>query len=486
MGVVAILAGWAVLFPYTADGDAALHFLNARDMAGNPAGGLFPWARPLFKVIILGPALAGMFAARMAVAVVSAVAVWQTVRLAEDLKLPRAGLAGIFLIAQPFAFALAADTMTEMPMALGVVVALRLWIGGRWGWSGLVTGFLPLVRPEGFFLGVVWGVMVLASKRLGGWDGRALARRARVLALMAVGLGTWALVGWALTADWLLILHEWSWPPESYPGYGHGPIYHYAVAWPYYCGLPLTVLYVAGVRRSANRAMGLPWAVWGVVFAVHSILYWGGWFASCGLFRIMACTAPVTAVVCLYGFNTLADAWARRTGRATRHDLGWRGAVVAGVTLAWAMAQYCAESAHWDGFCMQRCTAYIRANGLVTPETVFFPGNRLTVAQLGLPNDSPKVLTLPAVPEEARRRLYAMPVGAIGVWDNRQAELWHGISIDDLAGEGFTVLFEDRRRTWGADPFKRRLGLVDMRYAVLKKTGEGPVRKKGGLRGGPM
>jgi hypothetical protein len=466
-----LLAAWAAIFPYTVDGDAVLHYLNTHDMWLNFKNGLCPWSRPLFKLLLIVPALGGMYTARMTVAVVSVVLMWQTIRLAEDLKLPRSLLAGPLLIFQPMAFALAGDTMTEMPMALGIVVAVRLWMAKRWVLSGLVIGLLPAVRPEGFLLGVLWGAMVLASPRIG-WTAGSWAKRGVIFGAMLLGLMLWCIAGKVYAADWLIIIHGWSWPPESYPGYGSGSIYHYVILWPYYCGLPLTILFFTGLRRSMARRMVLLWGIWGLVFGVHSILYWGGWFASCGLVRIMACTSPITALICLQGWNAMMDRRARRAGGWS--GIGWSGVAMAGGVAAWGLLQYCAEASHWECFPLRKCTAYVRAHKLMGPNTLFFPGNRLEVVDLDISTDAGHMVGLPAVPEQVRVILYDMPIGSIGIWDNCQAPCWHGITIDELASQGFTVLYE--AHGWAAGK--------ELRYAVMQKTGVGPERRSGGLPGG--
>src|SRR5438270_48162 len=103
----------------------------------------------------------GITVARLFMAALATAVLWQTIRLAEDLKLPRPYLAGAMVLWQPFAFAVAADTMTEFPMALGLVLAVRCWVNGLRVPSCVIVGFLPAVRPEGFFFGLVWGVMAL-------------------------------------------------------------------------------------------------------------------------------------------------------------------------------------------------------------------------------------------------------------------------------------------------------------------------------------
>jgi hypothetical protein len=460
-----ILLLWAQLYPYSGDGDSALHFLNARDAAATPVSALHAWARPVCKLIMAPFALYGILPTRAAMALVSALVCWQTIRLAEELSLPNALLAGPMVFWQGMAFALGSDTMTEMPMALGAVTAIRLWRNGWWRTSALLVGFLPAVRPEGFFLGVLWGLLALFSRRD---EGKAILLRLTTLAAMTVGLITWVLACWALTwnHDALYVLTIWNWPPGSYAAYGRGSLLHHVIYWPQYCGVPMTALFLIGLPAAFRRMRGdmfLPWAVWLTVFVVHSILYWGGWFASCGLMRIMASTSPVTALICLHGWNRVIDllrergSWRRWLAPRTA---GWAMAILC---TAWAFAQYALNPSHYECFPIARCAQYIRDNHLLAADTAFFAGNAMDTAALDFPPHCSRVMETPCDPEQIRQNLAALPIGAVGIWDNRQAPVWHGHEIADLVGHGFTLLYD----TTTAAPDLGRT--IPLRYVVLRK-----------------
>jgi hypothetical protein len=69
------------------------------------------------------------------------------------------------------------------------------------------------------------------------------------------------------------------------------------------------------------------------------------------------------------------------------------------------------------------------------------------------------------------RRLRALPVGSVGMWDDRNAQRWYGITIEELNGEGFETLYESRRTVWdGPEALLSAGWRVTMRYVVLKKT----------------
>jgi hypothetical protein len=164
-GILATLMIWVVIWPQTGDGDAITHFLAARDAFHNPTWLMSAWARVGAQLPLLIPAHFGLLPTRWICAVIATLCAWQTIRLADDLKLPHAVLAAPLMIFQPLVFEHAADTMTEVPFALGLVIAIRLFWHRRWLASALVISYLPTVRPEGFFLCAMWGILFLGTSR---------------------------------------------------------------------------------------------------------------------------------------------------------------------------------------------------------------------------------------------------------------------------------------------------------------------------------
>ena len=53
--------------------------------------------------------------------------------------------------------------MTEIPFALLMVVAIRLWWAKKPLLSCIVVAYLPLVRPEGFFFCALWALLILKN-----------------------------------------------------------------------------------------------------------------------------------------------------------------------------------------------------------------------------------------------------------------------------------------------------------------------------------
>ena len=148
----------ALLFPDSYQQDGGTHFLFARDAWWNHTLFVDVWGRPLFTALYALAAPAGYLPAKLLTVVVCIVTAWQCWRWAEDEGLARPEFAIPFFALQPSLMLLAADTMTEPLFALVLVVALRLRRTGRVRNAMVVASLLPLARPEGFFVCLLWGL----------------------------------------------------------------------------------------------------------------------------------------------------------------------------------------------------------------------------------------------------------------------------------------------------------------------------------------
>ncbi|MFN7927393.1 MAG: hypothetical protein U0Y68_05515 [Blastocatellia bacterium] len=453
LGTFAWLVVWSRYWPYTGDGDSMLHYWNLRVTWLDPKLGLTSWARPLYVLLMIVPAQFGWLAARTFAAFVTTLLVWQTMRMADDLELRNANLAGLFLIFQPLAFALASDTMTEIPMALGLVIALRLWWAKRFAASCLLMSFLPLARPEGFLLAPVWGLFLLAlprTKEHPTWPQRFL-----IGSSLATGIVTLLVVCRIVAGQWLYFVYEWSWPLV---GTQKGSLWHHVIYWPYYCGWILLPLFLLGLLPSLRRRMGLAWAAWATVLVAHSYMFWTGTFGALGFMRILVSTAPVTALICLYGWNGLAFVL-----RAERWPALLRRALTAVVIFAAAltvMIYYVAEPMHYRFVLAQKAAAFVRANQLLTSAPRLFAADQSVFVELKIP---PREVLLvvhdPKKPpfetgllvrnyftrEESVSQFQALPANTVGVWDNDQGRWWHHVQPEEFPGLGYQLLYKVRQ-----------------------------------------
>jgi Gpi18-like mannosyltransferase len=162
LAVFAAAGAALVLLYHDADQqDSGYHFLFARWAHRHPQYFISVWARPLFTLLYFPFAQFGYAAAKFLTVIISLGTAWQTFRLARQIKFDRAEMAIPLLFLQPSFFLLSSTVLTETLFALVFVIALRLHLSGRIKAGMIVASLLILVRPEGFFIGVLWGVWVL-------------------------------------------------------------------------------------------------------------------------------------------------------------------------------------------------------------------------------------------------------------------------------------------------------------------------------------
>jgi hypothetical protein len=320
--------------------DSGYHFLFARWAHRHPRYFIGVWARPLFTLLYFPFAQFGYAAAKFFTVIISLATAWQTFRLARQIGFDRAEMAIPLLFLQPSFFLLSSTVLTETLFALIFVIALRLHLSGRIKAGMIVASLLILVRPEGFFIGVLWGVWVLtgrlgdwATGRLGDWatvrrGGKSLGISSRPVAqspsrpvallLLATGAFAWWLAAYLIMRDPLWIVHDWpsDWRPDGKAN-GTGPIWWYVASLPLIVGPLLVLPFICGLWRLLKRrefTCGV--SAFLVLFVAHSLMFWRGWFGSAGYARYLVCVSPAVALITLAGWNELAERRAKFFGAA--------------------------------------------------------------------------------------------------------------------------------------------------------------------------
>jgi hypothetical protein len=316
--------------------DSGYHFLFARWAHRHPQYFISVWARPLFTLLYFPIAQLGYAAAKFFTVIISLATAWQTFLLARQIKFDRAEMAIPLLFLQPSFFLLSSTAMTETLFALVFVIALRLHLSGRIKLGMVVASLLILIRPEGFFIGLLWGIWVLRIADCGlriaeishrghrGHRGKTSvisagsvvksffnpqsAIRNPQLLLLATGMLAWWLVAYLISGDPLWIVHDWppDWRPDGKAN-GDGPIWWYVAMSPLIIGPLLLGPFIVGLWRLLKRREFLCGvSAFLFLFVAHSLMFWRGWFGSAGYARYFVCVSPAIALITLAGWNVLA------------------------------------------------------------------------------------------------------------------------------------------------------------------------------------
>jgi len=215
-----------------------------------------------------------------------------------------------------------------------------------------------------------------------------------------------------------------------------------------------------------------------LIFGLHSVLWWRGWFGSCGLMRILACVGPITAIVCLRGWNFIAE----------RITLGRRilGAAAIGAMGAAAMGYYVVEPSHLRIFPLQRACEFVTRVGLLGNAPAVVLGDPMAEVCLHLPANVGNLVANDCDRARECEHLLSAPIGAVGIWDNQHAEAWFHVGPADLGTLGYSVLYEVRQKPAVAIEWLEPANMPrEQVYVVIRKdrVGEMPGVKDSGAHG---
>lgn len=410
--------------------DGGFHFLLARWSWKHPALFVGVWARPLFTFLYAFPAYFGYLPARLLTVLITVITAWQTYRLAREFKLERPELTIPLLILQPAFFLICADMMTEPLFALIFVIALRLHTRGDVKLGMLVASMMILARPEGFFLGALWGFWVLFDKR----DARALWRKLPETLLLASGAFVWWLAGYIITHDPRHIQH--SWPPDwkaTGAVYGSGPIWSYVANMSQIVGPLLLAPFVIGLGLLlARRELGTVTSAFLALLILHSVFRAFGMFGSAGYARYFVCVAPSIAIITLVGWNAVA-ATLSRVPRAALHAL----AAVVIACSAYLCFLYI-DAAAWsrDGVAVAETYAWFRQHERPVQQLIWSQAYMCILFDRD-PMEKPE---LSGYRERTLQSLRDAPHGTLVFWDGQTGPAWYSVTADDIEALGYTRL----------------------------------------------
>jgi hypothetical protein len=422
-----------ILMPASGDQDGALHAIGAMHPT-DPSRVLSLFSRPLFAVPYLVPARLGYAAMRVTTIAVCAGAAWLAFLAARRWGLARPWLAIPLTLLQPCLVLVGTETMTEPVFALTLAGALFALACERIRLAAALFSLLPLARPEGPIVVAVVAVFWLRERR---WA---------AVALLGLGAALWELACVVVTGDPLYLAHTFPWPAVE-PSYARGAPWGYVVRWPVILGAGVLALWLAGLRAAWRSPLRIAVAATAAVFVVHSALYTLRGFASTGAIRYFATLAPAAALIALAGAPTVRFA-----------------AIAIAINAVQAVVTV-------DALPRSHYAAATREAMAQAPEaTVFADHFGYVFAGRDRGAESPRV-------GDARAWLKRCPPGTVAVWDDRTGAKWFGLTIDDFASRGWTVVWQRKKelgsRRRSLHGFFTRHATETLHQAVMVKEVEG-------------
>lgn len=427
-----------VVFPDSYQQDGGHHFLGARWALAHPRYLVGVWNRPLFTALYALPAQLGYPAAKLLTVAVSLAAAWHTAWLARGSGLRRAELAVPLLLLQPSFALLSSETMTEPLFALLLAVALRLHQSGRVRAGMWVAGLLPLVRPEGFFVGVLWGIFVLFHPGAG----RTVLARAVSALRLAGGTALWWLAALVITRDPLFIPRDWPSNWNASFSYGTGPLWHYwNIRHQILAGPAMYALFAIGfVGLVARRRALLATASFALVAGMHSIFFRLEMFGSAGYARYLVCVGAPMAIVALAGWNLAADWLARR--RVPLAAARALGAVALLYAAAHCFTYLDAFGTSRDARAVRDMYEWFQAHPRPVKKLVFSQA----YMSILFDRDPAERPSLGKGPEKVVAVLRRQPPGTLVFWDARTGPQFHAIGPAEIERAGYQLLRAQKYR----------------------------------------
>lgn len=418
------------LFDDSCQMDGGQHYLFSRWAWTHHELFVGVWSRPLFTFLYAFPSAIGFRTARAFTILLCLAIGWQTWKLAEGFKLPRAPLSIALLFLQPSFFLFCADTMTEPVFALTFVIALRLHHRG-WIKAGMaVASFMILARPEGFFLGVLWAI----------WISRQSApcnpQSAIKILWLATGSGIWWLAATLLTGDPLFINHNWpsSWPMTGTMYGAHG-LLAFPSRLPEAVGLFLLPVFICGLfwllRRRELTTLTSSFLL---IFVLHTILRAYGLLGSAGYPRYLVAISPAIALITLTGWNRMAELFTA-ISRPVRIACA---AVILAVS-AWTNFVY-ADGAEWsrDAIAIKAVHAWYQSQpGKPVITRLIWSKPYACILFDGDPWENPAFTRDRDIDLKTLRE---MPPGTLAVWDELAGPKEFGLRASDFREAGFVTL----------------------------------------------
>lgn len=421
----------ARIYPDSYQQDGGAHYGLSRWAFDHPWFLVKVWARPLFAFVYAVPAQLGQPVAKLVTVAVCLATGWHTFRLAEQLGLPHPHLAIPLMGFQPTWMLLCSELMTEPLFALVFVLALRLHLAGRVVAGMWTASLLILARPEGFFLGVLWGLWILLDRR----DSRPVWKRLPSTLRLAGGFGLWWLLSVAITGNPLFIRDDWprDWNATN-AAYGTEPFWSYAIHLPEIVGPLLVLPFLLGLGLLLFRRQHVTLtSSFLVFFLLHSVFRTVGLFGDAGYTRYFVSVAPAMALLTLAGWTTLSG----------KLSLPWltgpMGAL--GLAASAAVALVYMDAAEWsrDAWAIDATLRHWRES----PREVLRVHASQRYMYAVLDTDPKRAPPFTGEREHNQKVLRDAPAGTLVVWENHTGPAWYQLEEQDIEALGYTLLRSD-------------------------------------------
>lgn len=298
----------AILSPLSYGGaDDIVHYRFARYSFQHPELLLDHWAKPFFTLLASPFAQLGYWGVKLFNILTGAFTAYILYRMAGFLSIRRNVWVILMLFFTPVYTSMVMSGMTEVLFAAILTLSAYLFLRKNFIYAAIVISFLPLVRTEGV---IIWAVYL---------TGFLLHKQWKAIPFILTASLLYSVIGGIYFRDffWLITHIPYT---GTYDIYGHGDILHFVRSTKLIFGIPLTLLFFAGISMrlmqwfkpaaafNSNRPTLLTdefivlLAPLAAYYLAHTYVWWKG-INSLGLIRVMAGVAPLFVIYSIWGLN---------------------------------------------------------------------------------------------------------------------------------------------------------------------------------------
>jgi hypothetical protein len=296
---------------YYGGADNITHYFISRYSFRYPHLFLNAWGRPLYTILSSPFAQGGLQGLKLFNILLGLGSAWFTYRIAKMLEIKPAWLALVLVCFTPLYFVMLPTALTEILFSFVLVLAVYLFIRGSFVAAAITISFIPFARTEGFIMLPLFMLALLYS------------RQYKAIPFLATGVVVLSLLGCFYYKDLFWVFTQFPYPVTyHHPIYNKtGSLWHFLEIRDYILGLPLELLFLAGiggmawdsfsknqaVRQHVRLIFMLALVPFLVYLAFHAVLFWKAMGGSMGIERVLAAVLPLAALVALRGYQSLEE-----------------------------------------------------------------------------------------------------------------------------------------------------------------------------------
>ncbi len=296
-------------------GDSLMHYFYSHYSWQHPGFFLHHWGKALFILLSSPFTQFGFTGMKFFQALCWSTALYFTMKtLPADLQ-KRKWLVTIAFLFAPKVVLSVSSGLTEPLFAAMVAMVVYFSFVKKQITAAVICSFLPFARSEGMIILLVFLTYLIFTKA---W---------KVFPFLLIGNIAYGIAGAFYYKDALWYYHQ---NPYNVvvEKYGSGKLFHFVEQLQYIIGLPLYILFFAGIAtliftliktNFRNINLHQVFVIYGFALAfiaAHTFFWWKGLYGSFGLNRVLLCVFPCIVLIGISGFSFIEELFSKIHAKA--------------------------------------------------------------------------------------------------------------------------------------------------------------------------